>query len=165
MALLSKDFFLYHQSIAAIISNPAEKDIVATSELIDERAYILAANTGLPLLWAKVVLKFQAMSTPASISIKDWENVQDAFRQLARDNFGLLKLIISCGWTLHDIFGCNLQAPMSSIDEIGLLLLISQGYIPVGVNKRYIRIVKDKEIINRIKLNYQASGKLLTDLI
>ena len=134
-----------------IIEKPAKKDISATPELIEERICVLIDDSKLPPPWAEAVVKLQAMSRPLIIPPNSWQDIQFAGNQLYRDNFGLLKLIISYEWSLHDIYGCNLKAPMFRFDEMGLLLLLHQGDEVVEVNAERIKILHKSGSITCLK--------------
>jgi hypothetical protein len=145
------------------IDRPTEKNTSATSELIHERFCILASDINLPSEWAEAVVKLRSIERPQIIPQSSWLEINAACDQLYTDDFALLKLIISNGWSLEDIYGCNKFAPLVRVDCMGLLLLLHQGDEVVGVNKERIKILRRSGKTNYLsrRLDQQTKVSLL----
>ena len=127
---------------------PANDLMPATSELTNERVYILASDMSIPFEWAEAVVKLRSIRKPQLIPQSSWLEIKAASTQLYTDDFALLKLIINNDWSLEDIYGCHPAAPMTRFDMMGLLLLLHQGDEVVGVNKQRIKILRRTGSIN-----------------
>lgn len=145
---------------------PANDLILAIPELIYERACILSTDINLPHLWADAVVKLRATEKPQIIPQSSWLDIKEAYDQLYRDDFALLKLIINNDWSLEDIYGCNKLAPLPRVDCMGLLLLLHQGDEVVGVNKERIKILRKSGKTNYLhrRLDQQIRVGLLYEL-
>jgi hypothetical protein len=144
------------------IIKPANELVPTTSELIYERACMLACDMNLPLKWAEAAVKFRAIERPQS----SWLEIKAACDQLYVDDFVLLKLIISNDWSLEDIYGCNKFAPFIRVDCMGLLLLLHQGDEVIGVNKERIKILKKSgsKVVFSKRLDQQKKVGMLDEL-
>lgn len=157
------NFAANHEVSKAEAAQPANDLLLAAPELINERIYILASDMNLPHLWAEAVVRLQAMNRPASIPQNSWLDIQEACNQLYRDNFGLLKLIITHEWQLSEIFGCHPSVPLIRVDMMGLLLLLHQGDEIVGINKEKIKILRKTGSMNVFsrRLEKPTRGRVL----
>jgi hypothetical protein len=182
MAFFLKKLNEYLQAIAGTHSNLIEsqrpKAIVLryepkatevereSSELIYERACILASDMNLPFEWADAVVKLRAIRKPQLILQSSWLEIKAACSQLYTDDFALLKLIINHDWAVEDIYGCNRFAPIVRVDYIGLLLLLHQGDEVVAVNRERIKIIRRSGKVNYLykRLDQQMKVDLLYEL-
>jgi hypothetical protein len=130
------------------IIKPINDSILATPELVYERACVLACDMNLPFEWAEAVVKLRATLKPQMIPQSSWLEIKNACDQLYVDDFALLKLIINNGWSLEDIYGYNKLAPFVKVDCMGLLLLLHQGDEVIGVNKERIKILRRSGVVN-----------------
>jgi hypothetical protein len=120
----------------------------------------------LPFEWAEAVVKLRSIERPQIIPQSSWLEIKSARTQLYTDDFALLKLIISNGWSVEDIYGCNKPAPLVRVDCMGLLLLLRQGDEVVGVNKERIKILRRSGKVNYLyrRLDRQMKVSLLYEL-
>lgn len=109
-------------------------------EVVEERACILASDIELPFEWAYAVTKLRNIERPKNIPMFSWLEIENACSTLYADNFALLKAIIAHDWLLHDIYGCSLNNPSSSFDNMGLLLLLRPTDQIIEVKKECIKI-------------------------
>ncbi len=183
MAVLLQAFDEYWQSTAStrqkLIEPQKPKAIVLRyeskakevqlepSELIYERACILACDMNLPFEWANAVVKLRSIKKPLAIPQSSWLEIKAACTQLYMDDFALLKLIVSHNWAVEDIYGCNKLAPLVRVDCMGLLLLIHKGDEVVGVNKERIKILRRSGKVNYLhrRLDRQMKVDLLHELV
>jgi hypothetical protein len=144
---------------------PAKKKI-ELPELTYERACMLASDMNLPISWAESVAKLRAIERPKIIPQNSWQDIKAACDLLYKDDFALLKLIISNDWLLEDIYGCNKFAPLTRVDCMGLLLLLHQGDEVVGVNRERIKILRRSGKVNYLhkRLDQQIKVSLLHEL-
>ena len=159
MSLLLKSFDQYWQESAntnqklvapkykrkAVVLNYSterkEQEVIPESlELIEERACILASDVGLPLKWAEAVVKLRNIKRPSNIPIDSWFNIQRACNILYADDFRLLKEIVAYDWSIYDIYGCGINNPCNSFDQMGLLLLLKPTERIIEVQKECIRV-------------------------
>ena len=145
MSYFSRDFNQYWQTVAetnkklvpektrrkAVILNFNNKTIQEAcfdppelGEVAEERACILASDIGLPFEWAEAVVKLRNIKRPKNIAAVSWLEIENACSMLYANYFALLKAIIAHGWSLHDIYGCSLNNPCNSFNNMGLLLLL-----------------------------------------
>ena len=73
--------------------------------------------------------------------MSSWLEIENACSKLYADNFALLKAIITHDWLLNDIYGCSLNNPSSSFDNMGLLLLLKPTDKIVEVRKECVKIL------------------------
>ena len=109
-------------------------------EVVEERACILASDIELPFEWAYAVTKLRNIARPKNIPISSWLEIESACSRLYADNFALLKAIIAHDWLLYDIYGCRLNNPCSSFDNMGLLLLLRPTDQIIEVKQGCIKI-------------------------
>jgi hypothetical protein len=110
-------------------------------EVVEERACILASDIELPFEWAYAVTKLRNIERPKNIPMSSWLEIENACSKLYADNFALLKAIITHDWLLNDIYGCSLNNPSSSFDNMGLLLLLKPTDKIVEVRKECVKIL------------------------
>lgn len=109
-------------------------------EVVEERACILASDIDLPFEWAYAVTKLRNIARPKNIPMSSLLELENACSMLYADNFALLKEIIAHDWLLRDIYGCSLNNPCSSFDNMGLLLLLKSTDRIIEVRKECIKI-------------------------
>ena len=131
----------------AVVLNYVNKEVQGSKfepleleEVVEERACILASDLGLPFEWAYAVTKLRNIARPKNIPISSWLEIENACSKLYADNFALLKAIVTHDWLLHDIYGCSLNNPCNSFDNMGLLLLLKPTDKIIEVRKDSIKI-------------------------
>lgn len=188
MSYFSKDFNQYWQTVAntdqklvpekpkrkAVVLNFCNKKVQEVrfeppepNEVIEERVCILASDIDLPFEWAEAIVKLRNTRKPKNITTDSWLEINKACNILYADNFALLKSIIAHGWSLHDIYGCSLNNPCSSFNNMGLLLLLKPTDKIVEVRKERIRIRSKSKNISSFypKLDQRSKTALLQDLV
>jgi hypothetical protein len=136
-------------------------------EVIEERACILASDIGLPYEWAETIVKLYKHQRPKSIPASTWKEVETACSMLYDNNFVLLKEIIAHNWSLFDIFGCNPDAPVTSFNVKGLVLLLRPTDAIIEVREECIKIRSYSGSINSFyrRIEQNAFYILLCDII
>ena len=161
MSTFLKDFDQYWQTVAntnkklvpqkqirkAVVLNYVNKEIQELKfevpeleEVVEERACVLDSDIELPFEWAYAVTKLRNIQKPRNIPSASWLEITNICSMLYSDNFALLKAIIDHDWLLHDIYGCSLNNPCSSFDNMGLLLLLKPTDKIIEVRKDSIKI-------------------------
>ena len=142
--------------------NPPEFD-----EIIEERACILASDIGLPFEWAEAVVKLRNIKKPKNIAATSWLEIEKVCATLYADHFALLKAIIVHGWSLYDIYGCNLSNPYSSFDKMGLLLLLKPTDRIIEIREDCIKIRSKGGNVSSFysKREQRSNQPLLHDLV
>ena len=124
-----------NKAIQTVCFTPSESD-----KIVEERACILASDIDLPFKWAFAVTKLRNRQKPQNINTTSWGELNKACNILYADNFALLKTIIARGWLLHDIYGCSLNNPCNSFNNMGLLLLLKPTDKIIEVGRDSIKI-------------------------
>jgi len=131
----------------AVILNYINKEVQGSKfepseleEVVEERACILASDIELPFDWAYAVTKLRNIARPKNIPMSSWLELENACSMIYADNFVSLKAIIDHDWLLSDIYGCSLNNPCSSFDNMGLLLLLRPTDQIIEVKQECIKI-------------------------
>lgn len=111
-----------------------------TEEITEEKVTKFASNTGLPYKWAETIIKLRTAQKPQNINTSSWEEIKTACSMLCDNSFTLLKAIIAHNWSLFDIFGCNPDAPVTSFNVKGLVLLLKPTDVIIEVREKRIKI-------------------------
>lgn len=137
------------------------------NEVVEERACILASDIGLPFEWAEAVVKLRNIKRPKNITTTSWLEINKACDILYADNFALLKAIIAHGWSLYDIYGCSLNNPCGSFNNMGLLLLLKPSNKIAQVREECIKISSTSGNISSFypKLEQRLKTALLHELV
>ena len=136
-------------------------------EVIEERACILASDIGLPYEWAETIVKLRNMERPKSIPASSWEEIETACFMLYDHNFILLKKIIAHNWSLYDVYGCSPDAPVTSFNVIGLVLLLKPADTITQVREECIKIRSYSGSINSFykRIEQNIKSVLVCDII
>lgn len=163
MAILLKNFDQYWQTKAntdqkPVLLKPKQQAVILNytsrkeevqrvtpeppepEEVIEERAYILASDIGLPYKWAESIVRLRNIERPKNIPASSWLEIETACYMLYDNNFALLKEIIVQGWSLYDIYGCSPSNPCTSFNDMGLLLLLKPTDTIAEIRKECIKI-------------------------
>jgi hypothetical protein len=136
-------------------------------EVIQERACILASDIGLPYEWAETIVRLRNYHRLKSIPASSWEEIETACSMLYDNNFALLKAIIAHKWSLHDIYGCNPDTPVTSFNVKGLVLLLNPTDAIIGIREECIKIRSKSGSINSFYKRIEQNVKcvLLCNII
>jgi hypothetical protein len=107
--------------------------------ILEERASIFCEDAKIPYEWATAILKLNLRQKPFSISSMRWDNIKTALDLLCKNEYEVLKTIISHDWGLNDIFGCYKQEPEKVYPSMGLLMLWNKGDKVIEVNGHAIK--------------------------
>lgn len=148
---------------ALIIKPP----IPEPEEITEERVTKFASNTGLPYKWAETIIKLRTAQKPQNINASFWEEIKTACSMLCDNSFTLLKAIIAHNWSLLDVFGCNPDAPVTSFNIKGLVLLLRPTDVIIEVREECIKIRSYSGSINSFyrRLEQNVKCVLLCDII
>jgi len=100
----------------------------------------IASSLEIPLEWAEAFCKLRQCNRPWNIPMTDWLRVQYNAISLHKKQPKMLKTIISCGWSLLDIYGCFSLAPIRRFEYMGLLVIKSQQEQVVSVSEDCIKL-------------------------
>jgi len=102
--------------------------------------HLIASNLKIPFEWAEAFCKLRQYNRPGNISMAEWLRVQYNAIALYKKQPKMLKTIISCGWSLLDIYGCFSLAPIRRFEYMGLLVIKSQQEQVVSVSEDCIKL-------------------------
>lgn len=100
----------------------------------------ITSSLEIPIEWAEVFCKLRQCNRPDNIPMTDWLRIQYNAIALHKKQPKMLQTIISCGWSLLDIYGCFSLAPTRRFEYMGLLIIKSQQEQIVSVNEDCIKL-------------------------
>jgi hypothetical protein len=129
--------------------------------------HLIASNLKIPFEWAEAFCKLRQYNRPCNISMAEWLRVQYNAIALYKNQPKMLKTIISCGWSLLDIYGCFSLAPTRRFEYMGLVVIKSQQEQVVSVSEDCIKLEKkDGSVMGFYKpLVSSSSRALLYELV
>lgn len=103
----------------------------------------IASSLEIPLEWAEAFCKLRQYNRPGNIPMTDWLRIQYNAIALYKKQPKMLRTIITCGWSLLDIYGCSNSAPTKRFECMGLLILTNQQERIVSVNESCIKLQRE----------------------
>jgi hypothetical protein len=100
----------------------------------------IASSLKIPFGWAEAFCKLRQFNRSCNIPMTDWLRIQYNAIALHKKQLKMLKTIISCGWSLLDIYGCFSLAPTKRFEYMGLLIIKSQQEQIVLVSEDCIKL-------------------------
>ena len=100
----------------------------------------IASRLEIPLEWAEAFCKLRQCNRPRNIPMADWLRIQYNAISLHKKQPNVLQTIISCGWSLLDIYGCFFLAPIRRFEYMGLLIIKNQQEGIVSVSEDCIKL-------------------------
>ena len=127
----------------------------------------IASSLEIPLEWAEAFCKLRQYNRPGNIPMTDWLRIQYNAIALYKKQPKMLRTIITCGWSLLDIYGCFSLAPARRFEYMGLLVIKNQREQVVSVSEDCIKLQrKGGSVIGFYKpLVSSSSRALLYDLL
>jgi hypothetical protein len=149
------------KEVQRVIIEPLEPE-----EVTEERICILASDIGLPYEWAETIVKLRRVPRPQNITASSWEEIETACSMLYDNNFALLKTIIAHNWSLYDVYGCNPDAPVTSFNVKGLVLLLKSTDVIIEIREECIKIRSYSGSVNSFyeRLEENVKCVLLCDI-
>jgi hypothetical protein len=102
----------------------------------------IASSLEIPIEWAEAFCKLRQCNRPRNIPMADWLRIQYNAISLHKKQPNMLQTIISCGWSLLDVYGCFSLAPIRRFEYMGLLIIKNQQERIVSVNEGCIKLQK-----------------------
>jgi len=100
----------------------------------------IASSLEIPLEWAEAFCKLRQCKRPRNILMTDWLRIQYNAIALYKNQPKMLKTIISCEWSLLDIYGCFSLVPTRRFEYMGLVVIKSQQEQVVSVSEDCIKL-------------------------
>ena len=100
----------------------------------------IASSLEIPFEWAEAFCKLRQCNRPRNIPMTDWLRIQYNAIALHKKQPKILQTIVSCGWSLLDIYGCFFLAPTRRFEYMGLLVIKSQQEQVVSVSESCIKL-------------------------
>lgn len=100
----------------------------------------IASDLEIPLGWAEAFCKLRQCNRPKNVLMPDWLRIQYNAIALHKKQPKMLRTIISCRWSLLDIYGCFPSAPIRRFEYMGLLIIKSQQEQVISVSDDCIKL-------------------------
>jgi hypothetical protein len=100
----------------------------------------IASSLEIPLEWAEAFCKLRQCNRPDNIPMTDWLRIQYNAIALYKKQPKMLRTIITCGWSLLDIYGCFSSTPIRRFEYMGLLIMKGQQEQVISVSDDCIKL-------------------------
>lgn len=123
---------------------------------------IIASSLEIPIEWAEAFCKLRQCNRPDNIPMTDWLRIQYNAITLHKKQPKMLRTIITCGWSLLDVYGCFSLAPIRRFEYMGLLIIKNQQERIVFVSEDCIKLQsKSGSVMGFYKPLVSSFGRVL----